>query len=294
MSYPKTTKAIIGVIAGIIIAGQLLSITAAQSDFVSVNVSISSVTEITVSPEAINFSALSPGSNSATQTVTIKNTGSANITTVYVNATTIDNETVNPLGTGRPDLYASTGFIMIQNTTNSSWVHVGRKEWNLTAVLAGETVNQGAGIVNFSHGFYRNSSGNNYLWKVENGTGGFCNSTATTFIIKTNPENATGGLQRDLSTGTVSATATAANAFWTAFAGAGPLQNQCIVTDFNCKFIYIYKYDPTTYPSCTAASNLHNSQIVPGEEAGVTIMASIPDGVPAGKTLIGNIVFTAT
>ncbi|MBI4020206.1 MAG: hypothetical protein HY367_02655 [Candidatus Aenigmarchaeota archaeon] len=292
----SATRLIIASVLGIAAIMSLLSIPVqGQSDFVSINVTISAVSEITVSPDTLTFAGVSPGANSATSVVSIKNTGSNNVTNIYVNTTTMQNESTNPLAAGSPSFFASTGFVMIRNTTNQTYYHAGRREWNLTAVLAGEVLNLAAATgVNWSRGYYRNSTGNDFLWKVENGTLGVCNNTATVFTIKTSPENSS-SQNRDFSSGTVSPSATAASFDWTTFSPtSGPLSYMCVAVHRSCTNIFIYKYDPNTFPACDNDAYLRDSALVPGAETSATVMASVPEGIPAGDTAVGYMTFIGT
>lgn len=276
----------------------------AASDYMNVTVNISSVSEITVLPTSLswttgNLGSITPGTDSSPQNILIKNTGSVNVSQLYLNASTIMDENANPLQNPNASAYSSAGFIFIRNGTNTAYYHAGRLEWNLSRILTSETV--GATGTNFSHGWYRNASGNDFLWKVVNGTNGMCNTTGTAFAIKTAPENNTAPitLSRDLSSGTTACGSITAGGGlpWGTFAcSAGPLNEYCVATHYDCTKIYIYRYNKAAdFPSCGNSQYLQESVIIPGDEtASVSLLASVPKGTPAGDAKLGMLTFIAS
>jgi len=147
---------------------------------VTVNVNISSVGAIIVLPNALSWTtgalgSINPGADSAVSNLIIKNTGSVNVSQIYMNASTVGDEQANPLQTADAAYYSAAGLVMVKNSTDTAYSHAGRLEWNISSLLTDETLNLAGTTGNFSHGWYRNASGNEYLWKLENGTNGFCN-----------------------------------------------------------------------------------------------------------------------
>src|SRR3989344_4019217 len=63
---------------------------------VTVNVSIGTLSQITVSPTFINWSNIIPGRAGGAQTLDVENTGTVNVTNLYAYANTIPNEPVRP------------------------------------------------------------------------------------------------------------------------------------------------------------------------------------------------------
>ena len=283
----------------------------AASDYMNVTVNISSVSEITVLPTSLswtggvgNLGSITPGTDSIPQNITIKNTGSVNISQLYLNASTIMDETINPLPNPNASAYSSAGFIFISNGTNTTFFHAGRLEWNLSRILSSEVVallGSTIGVGNFSHGWYKNASGNDYLWKLENGTEGLCNTTGTTFAIKTSPENNTApiALSRDLGTGTTACGSITVGGGrpWGVFAcSAAPLEGYCVATHYDCTKIYIYRYNKAAdFPSCSNSQYLQEGIMIPGDEtAAVKVLASVGKGVPAGDAKLGVLTFIAS
>lgn len=258
---------------------------------VTVNVNISTVGAIVVLPNWINWTAMSPGSDSAVSNFIIKNTGSVNVSDIFMNTSTIGDESTNPLQTADVSKYAAAGLVMVKNATDTSYYHAGRLEWNLSTVLTDEVLSLAAGVTNMGHGWYRNASGNEYLWKLENGSNGFCNTSSATFTIKTVPENQT-TMNRNLGANTMTcAISDSGNAAWSSAScgTSGPLAGQCVATSSNCDKIMIYKYfgPLSDYPACANAAYLRKNVIVPGDEAAFSLKASVPKGIPAGDTKTG-------
>lgn len=276
---------------------------ATTNSTVTVDVNISSVGAIVVLPNSLSWTAgnlgsINPGADSAVSHLVIKNTGSVNVSQIYMNASTVGDERSNPLQTANASYYSAAGLVMVMNETDTAFSHAGRLEWNLSTILTSESVDLAAATAKFAHGWYRNASGNEYIWKVENGTNGYCNDTGTVFTIKASPENQT-NMNRNLTAGTglSSCTAVTAGTNWGVFTCTnGPLSGQCIATAPTCDKIYIYKYYAALadYPTCTNSNYLRTNTVVPGDETGFFVKASVPKGTPAGNTITGTLTIIAT
>ncbi|MBU4245542.1 hypothetical protein L6303_04405 [archaeon] len=277
------------------------AIAATTNNTVTVNINISSVGAIVVLPNSLSWTtgelgSINPGADSAVSNLIIKNTGSVNVSSIYMNASTVGDEPSNPLQTADAAYYSAAGLVMVKNATDTSFYHAGRLEWNLSTVLTDETLNLAGTTGKFSHGWYRNASGNEYLWKLENGTNGFCNNTATTFAIKVIPENQT-TMNRNLAAGLSACSAVTTGTDWGVFTCTdGPLADQCVAAASTCDKIYIYKYYATLadYPTCTNSDYLRRANIVPGDEAAFSVKASVPKGTPAGDAVTGTLTIIAT
>lgn len=279
---------------------------AATNDTITVTVNVSSVAELTVLPSSLswtagNLGAVSPGTNSPESNIIIKNTGSVNLTSIYLNASTLAEESANPLSTPNASAYSSAGFIMVRNSTNGTYVHAGRLEWNLSSILTNETLNIGPTVTNYSHGWYRNSSGSDYLWKLENGTvtggPGNCSASNAAFTIKTIPETST-TMSRNLADGnTVTCTNTAGGSDWAVFdCNSGPLGGSCVAAHYTCTKIYIYKYnyDTSQFPACSNRRYVDSTALIPGAETSMTLFAAVPKGTPSGTAMQGTLTLLAT
>ncbi|MBW6451791.1 MAG: hypothetical protein K0B02_03610 [DPANN group archaeon] len=262
---------------------------------VTVDINISAIGVLVVTPTTLSWSDMSPGSDGSVENIRIKNTGSINVSNIYLDTSTIVDEDKNPLLTASAINYSAAGFILVQNSTDTEYYHAGRLEWNLSTVLTDEVLDLGGSTEVFGHGWYRNATGNEYLWKVENGTNGLCNNTGTTFNIKNAPENIT-DVNRDLSTGLSTCGSVTAGTNWGTFACTdGPLSGQCVATSTACDKIHIYKYNmASSFPACANAVYLMEDNLIPGAETFIDVFASIPMGMPSGDTAQGTLTITAT
>jgi hypothetical protein len=276
------------------------------NDTVTLDVNISQVAAIEVLPTALSWNGLSPGSNGSVENISVKNIGSYNLSDFYAVVDTEDVETQNPVSAGNITLYAAGGFMLFRNESSSlKYYHLGRLEWNLSEIMDTEVMDFRPGTTNWAHGWYRQANGNEYLWKLENGTDGWCNDTLTQLTIKKNPENSS-GYSRDLSANYANATPDTANENWTMFyfpAGeGGPLQGHCVASYYDCSRIYIYKYNMdggtggTSFGACDHANYFSETILTPGERLDkIKIKPSIPFGIPSGDASQGILtIFTST
>lgn len=267
---------------------------AETNDTVTVNVNISTVATIVVSPNAISWAGVNPGANTGTTNIIIKNTGSVNVTDIYMTTSAITDESTNPLPTADPSAYSAASLIFVKNSTEAAHSHAGRLEWNLSSVLTDETLGITAGTTAFAHGWYRNSSGNEYLWKVENGTDGLCNNSGAVFEIQQDPENDT-SLSRDITANPSTCSAVTTGAWGVFTCSDGPLEGYCVAAANTCNKIYIYKNDySTTFPTCNNREYLLDGDLIPGAEDSISVFASVPNGIPAGDTTAGTLTIVAT
>ena len=278
------------VIALFLLAPAPMVSSGSANDTVILDVNVSTSAQIRVLPVAIAWNAsdqVDPGSNGSIKNLTIKNAGSINVTNFYATVDTLTKEDTNPLSIGNALYYAAGGVILIRNETDTSYFHLGRIEWNLSENLDGETLDLEAGTTKYSHGWYRTSWGDEYLWKVENGTDGYCNNTNTIMKIKKDPENATTE-NRDLddaSGNIATGFAGASNANWTFFTFTeGPLSTHCVAAYHDCTKIYIYKFDKgSEFGQCTNSTYLTQENLTPGDKlTGIKLKPSIPEGFPGG------------
>ena len=292
----------------------------------TVNVSVLSISSLTITPINLTWPILVPGNTNFTYNIIVKNTGTVQLSKFYMTPSTLWDEPGNPLNQNDPHLFASSGFIFVRNASNLTGggsgitgaapkaFHVGRIEWNLTDIMVDEVLSLGAGITNspgvaaphntkFGHGWYRNATGNELLWKVENGTRGWCNNSDTILAIKDDPEN-TSSQSRDFSLGVVltpgsGLTFDAANRNWSIWSvNSGELDGYCIAVNASCDFIYLYKYDMAgmgwdAFPTCSQQAYLRSDILNPGEEFTMSLDAAMPKGVPAGYTAISRLTITA-
>jgi len=264
------------------------------SDNMTLDVNVSQLAAIEVLPINVTWQQVLPGSNSSVRNVSVKNIGSFNMTDFYIDVNTEIKENSNPVGRGNISKYAAGGLMLFRNETATiDYFPLGRLEWNLSEIMDTEVLNLGVGVTKYAHGWYRLANGNEYLWKLENGTqttgnklGSWCNVTDTVMIIKMNPENST-DYNRNLGIAISTGSADAANADWTFFSfSSGPLKGRCAAAYYDCTRIYLYKYDMADgFKECASAAYMATANLMPGERFDrLKIKASIPRGTPAGNT----------
>jgi hypothetical protein len=267
------------------------------NDTVTLDVNISTVATISVLPTALNWTGLGPGSDGQVKNLTLRNVGSQNVTSIHVTVNTTEVEASNPLPTGNSSFYAAGGLIFIQNETGTSrYYHLGRLEWNISKILLSEVLNISQNTTKFAHGWYRNSTGDEFLWKVENGSLNLCNNSGTTLRVSLYAENES-YIARDLSDAvSVAGTPNENGAVWTLFSfTSGPLEDYCVATRSSCDRIYLYKFDKTSlFDGCTNSNYLTQEVLVPGNLDRFKVYASIPLGFPGGDTSQSVMTFFAT
>jgi hypothetical protein len=249
------------------------------SDNVTVTVSITSATQISVLEDSLVWST-GPGTVGDEKNVHIRNTGSVNVTNIEAELNTTDIETSNPLEPPADAVdYASGGFMVLHNSSESTYYYVGRLEWNATSQPAGITNDQTGSV---SWGFHKNVT-NNYLWSLANGTAAGCNDTGSNLRIK---EDADTGDNRDMQSGEFNIEGLSEGSVWAtgSFSG-GPLQGQCVALHQDCTKFYIYKYDfSSKFPSCGNATYLQTANFTPESLHIAKARVFVPSGVPEGST----------
>jgi hypothetical protein len=277
------------VISTLIIIG-LLSYTSTKivkaitNDTIIVSVNISALSEITVTPEAIEWLNIVPGYSASFQSIDIKNTGSTNFTKLWVNVDSFSKETTNPLGKGNSLLYAAGSFVSLSNqTAEDAFRFVNRLEWNETEKPTGMITNPSDAV---SWGYFRNFT-DIYLWNFnDSATAGEClNGSQMEFRIKTIAESISSP-NRDMTTNTVAGTFEANTTEWGVWTfSSGPLKDYCVYIHKNCEKIMIAQWDfNSTLPACSARKYITREFFMPENVHTVNLTVFIPRGVPYGNT----------
>jgi hypothetical protein len=269
--------------------------TLADTDYnVSINVSIQSVGQITLNPDSIAFSQ-DPSSESTDTTLDIKNTGSINISQINVFVDTLYDEAARPYGNPNASFYAAGGVVVIHNSTDSAstYYFAGRLEWNSTGDVSNKVL---TGITTpVAWGFFKNAS-REYFWGLGNGSTGLCNDTGAEFGINDGNDNGTAA-SRTTDTTSISLTPAINWGLFSDSRATSPLYNSCVAAYYDCKKIYIYKYDMRSNPNfqaCTNAKYLQASNLVPGDYHRMTLNIFTPHGIPAGVMNISTLTIYAT
>lgn len=273
-----------------IVAITQVTVMAAYLGSTTVAVTVSDLTEVTVLPTSLSFTA-APGAVATAISVDIKNTGSNNISNIYASVDTLTDETSDPIPAGGPSGFASTGFLVLKNSTATEYFHAGRLEWNLSTLLTGASY--GSYRYNAT-GFFRNVSGM-YMWILGNtttATNAGCNDTGATLYIEADADAGTAATRTPAVAGTLDESVTD----WGLFSfTADPLKNYCVAAYHDCTKIYIYKYDyNATFDGCTQSNYLEAATLVPGDIDTITTNAWVSEGVPDGSTNSGVLTFHGT
>jgi hypothetical protein len=233
---------------------------------------------------------VNPGTVGGMKDLTIKNSGSNNITSVFGYADTISSEPNNPILIGSASAYSSGGVLMFRRNTTSdaSYFYIDRLEWNITQPASTGTTNCGSGVA--AWGYFRNAStgASDYLWCLKNGSlinasSMGCNSTGTSFYVSsTGDVGTTASRDPDLTAGSVGP-----QTGWGIFSGftSGPLSGHCVAASSDCSKVLIYKYDRRSNPNfaaCTQSANLRDTKLTPGDMFSIKLDAWVPQGMPAG------------
>jgi len=266
---------------------------ATTADTITVNVTVAPVAEITVVPEYLEWTNLNPGSAGSPQVVDVKNTGSVNVTNLYIYASTLTDEQTRPYGTGDPRNYSAAGVIVVSNESEAIPQFVGRIEWNWTDSIS----NANFDAINSvrAWGFYKNTSFE-YVWAVGNGTDGLCNNTGAQFAITDTPDTGTTAT-RTPTTENVAFDGGDANFGYFSVSGRAAFggENVCVAVATDCSKIYVYKYDRRDgFSTCGNSAFLTTNTLTPGDIYKIYLNAFVPKGIPAGVLREGTLTIVAS
>jgi hypothetical protein len=256
-----------------------------------IQVNISEVAQISVSPSSISWTQIAPGTNGSVQRITVRNTGSTTFSNgIYVSVNSFANTTSNPTAGDDPRKYMAGSFLAISNTTdltNDKYWFVNQISWNESTYPNPSNPNPGATM----WGYYQNKT-NSWLWEFKPSTG------------ETSCRNGTGGAglkiiptagSKDISTASTATFITNDTAWGTWNVSAGPLQEYCIAVHTSCNYIMVYKFDMnTSLPNCWNKGYIAPGSFTPGTEKYFDVHPNIPNGVPAGTVTNSTVTFTAS
>jgi hypothetical protein len=271
------------------------AIAAETSANITVNVTVAPVAEITVVPYYLNWTNIYPGYAGAVQAVDVKNTGSLNVSNIYIYASTLDDETTRPYGTGDPSKYSAAGVIVVKGGSDNVPKFIGRIEWNWTDAISAADFSYVTNVK--AWGFYKNTSFE-YVWAVgADPTTNRCNDTGAIFAISDIPDDGTTVARTPTTTG-ISRSDGDANFGYFSISGRAAFGNEdvCVAVASDCSKIYIYRYDKRPgFGSCGNSAYLATSTLVPGDIYRITyISAYVPKGIPAGQLKLGTLTVVAS
>ena len=269
-------------------------LTLGAADNSTINVTIQSYSEITVSPDTLKWEGVYPGQNGGTKLLDIKNTGSINVSQIYGYVSTLTNETSRPYGYDDSTKYASTGLIVMRNESGVRDFFAGRIEWNWTEDISNKVM---TGIDEpVAWGFVRNAS-QEYFWGLGNGSEN-CSSSDTDLGFNDIADNGSAATRTTSTTGISHvATIPGYGIFNVSRSSQTLLNGSCVAVDENCTYIYLYKYDKRSSPnfaSCTNVAYIQAGNLVPKDIHTVTLDAYAPLGIPQGILARGVIYIIAS
>lgn len=255
-----------------------------------IEVNISEVSQIGISPGNISWSQVVPGSNGSVQTVTIENIGSTTFTNgMYVSVDSMINYTNNPTAGDAADKYMAGTFLVAGNSStlaNDVWWFVNSILWNESTYPAGMT---GASSEADMWGYYHNKS-QSYLFELNKSDDGTCRNCSDAYLKIVQTVGS-----KDL-TSTYSAVCSSNNTEWGLWDfESGPLQNYCVVAHTSCNFLMIYKFDlNATISSCGNDTYILPGSFAPGASKDFYVKPHVPSGTPAGTATNSTVTVTAS
>ena len=251
---------------------------------VTIDVNVTQAASIIVVPETLNWTSVDTGQPGGVQNLTIKNSGSLNVTQIYAYIDTLEGESIRPYGSDDPTDFSAGGVIVLKNETDSAYLFAGRIEWNWTQDIPNHLWSALTTSDATAWGYFRNTS-NDYVWVLGNGTDGRCNESSAQFALETDVDIGT----TDTRTPTLtSITRDTGDADWGYFSvNQAPLNGACVAASWDCTKIYIYKYDmrgtaPYDFNNCNNAAYLQATNLTPGYTIILQTDAWVPNGYPAG------------
>jgi len=265
---------------------------------ITVDVNVSTVTEIRINPTYLNWVQVEPGTAGGEKEIDVINIGSVNVTGMYGYLDTITVESSNPIGSSSASDYGAGGFLtMKRNESSAEHYFTGRLEWNYTDWIELSSMPTGA----VSWGWFRNAS-SEYVWGLVNGTplndsgSGACNHTGSALRVNKWDDvgNTTTRDLADVASNYVNANLETETEDWGIFSFAsGPWNGYCIAADANCTKLYVYKFDrratgSTNFVGCANIAFLNTTMYIGSSELQtINLDAWVPYGIPYGDTSQG-------
>jgi hypothetical protein len=249
----------------------------AASNTTDIDVNVSSFSQITLYPNYLNWTNIIAGTAGGHKNITVKNTGSVNVSSIYGWVDTLEDETTRPYGSDDPTSYAAGGVLTIMNETESKYFYLGRIEWNWTQDISSH--DWSAVTSPISWGYFRNMS-NDYVWVLGNGTAG-CNDSDAQFSYETDIDLGTIATRKPDNTFTL--TKATYNESWSYVKiTSGTLADHCIAAYYDCQKVFIYKFDRRKgFDDC--GKFIYDTQLAPGNTIILMVDAWVPRGIPAGN-----------
>jgi len=265
----------------------------------TVDISILETAQIIVVPASLAWSNIQVGTKGGLKNLTIKNTGSVNVSNLYVYADTLTDELPRPYGSSNASYYAAGGVITLKNETSAEQYYFGgRVEWNWTEDVANKDLTMASTGLDrqAGWGFYVNIS-SDYFWAIANGSDAMCNNSGAKFAVEDDVDLGTTATRTPSVT---DITRNAGDQYYSYFSdnrATSPLKDYCIAVNTTCEKIYIYKYDKRTEPNfggCTNSRYLNPGPIPPAQTERLSLDVFVPRGLPAGEMTQATLTFVAS
>ena len=277
-----------------------ITVFAAASNTTDIDVNISSISQITLYPNYLNWTQIIVGTAGGHKNITVKNTGSVNVTSIYGWVDTLEDEVTRPYGSSNPASYAAGGVLTIMNETVSKYFYLGRIEWNWTQDISSHDWSALTTSTPIAWGYFRNMS-NDYVWVLGNGTAQpgdenkpYCNNSNAQFSYETDIDLGTTSTRAPDNTVTLVASTTDP-AHWSiaSIGGSGTLVGHCVAAYYDCSKIFIYKFDRrSNFTDC--GKYLYNDWLTPGGTIILRADAWVPRGIPTGNLTRATLTIEAT
>ena len=267
----------------------LIVLAASNTTYIDVNVSTFS--QITLNPDYLNWTNIVAGTGGGHKNITVKNTGSVNVSAIYGWVDTLEDETTRPYGSSNPASYAAGGVLTIMNESEQKYFYLGRIEWNWTQDIPSHDWSALTTSTPISWGYFRNMS-NDYVWVLGYGSNNNCSTTNSQFSYETDIDLGTSATRKPDNTFTL-LTATN-NANWSyAQITSGTLAGHCIAAFYDCQKVFIYNFDRrSNFTDC--GEYLYDDQLAPGKTFILRVDAWVPRGIPAGNLTRATLTIEAT
>jgi hypothetical protein len=264
------------------------------NDTVTIDVNVSEAASIVVLPDSLNWSSVDTGQEGVVKYLSIKNSGSINVSEIYAYVDTLESEPSRPYGSSDPTDFSAGGVIALENETDPGYFFAGRIEWNWTQDIPNHDWSDVTSPT--AWGYFRNTS-SDFVWVLGNGTAGRCNETSTEFAVEEDVDLGTTATRTPVAT---SINRDGGDSEWSYFSvnnAGSPLYQYCVATYYDCSKIYIYHYDKRTSPNfatCANSGYLQEADLTSGDTITLSLSAWVSPGYPAGYLNTSTLTVYAT
>jgi len=280
MKYAKLMVYFLAFLA-ILISFKASTIVLAANDTVTIDVNVTETSSIIVLPETLNWTSTNTGSEGGIKNLTIKNSGSVNVTDMHVYVDTLESEPDRPYGSSDPTEYSAGGVLTIRNESGiGQFFFTGRIEWNWTQDIPNHDWSNVTNPV--AWGYFRNTS-NDYVWVAGNGTTYGCNDTDAEFAIVDDIDLGTAATRAPDETSITRTGGDENYSYFEVDRATAPLFRYCVAIPTDCSKLYIYYFDKRAgFTTCGNSEYIKQGPLAPGDTNISEVNPYIPTGIPSG------------